>query len=410
MRRASLLRSLRFLGVWGPGLLVMLADNDAGNVVTAAQAGAEWGFRLLPLLLGLIPLLYMVQELAVRLGIFTGCGFGELIRKTFGAGWAALAAVGLVVATAGSLVTEFTGIAGIGDLYDVPRAFTLSIAAVILLLVVLTGSFRRTERALLLIGLFQLAFFAVASAAHPDPAMVWRDVWDLPVSDRSFLYLSAALVGAVFNPWMVFYQQSAVADKRLTAADYRSERWDTAVGAVLTQLLTASVLVAVAATMGRHGGVTLNSVGEISAALDPLLGAAVARPIFGVGVLGAAMVAAVVSSLALTWGIGEVAGFRRSLECRPTAAPWFYGIYATCTVGAAVLVWLVPDLVGLNIAAQVLNALLLPLVVGFLVTLAVRALPEGRRLRGWYLSVVVGFSIMVCALGFVGGLSALFPV
>ncbi|MBF0561608.1 MAG: divalent metal cation transporter [Alphaproteobacteria bacterium] len=399
---------LRFLTVWGPGLLVMLADSDAGNVVTAAQAGAQWGYRLLSLLLLLIPLLYMVQELAVRLGIFTGRGHGELIRDCFGPRWAWLAVSGLAVAAIGSLITEFTGIAGIGDLYGISRVLTLPIAVGALLAVVLTRSYRRIERAAVLIGLFELAFFAVAWSAHPDPAMVWREVVDIPLGNRRFLYLAAALVGAVFNPWMVFYQQSAVADKKLTADAYKSERWDTAFGAVLTQLLTAAVLVAVASTLGRNGTVVLNSVGEISEALKPLLGTAMARPVFSAGVLGASMVAAIVSSLALAWGVGEVAGFQRSTECLHHDTPWFYGVYVACVIGSAGVVWLVPDLVDLNIAVQVLNAFLLPLVIGFLVTLSVKALPETHRLRGWYLWVVVGVSSLVCALGLVGGLSGFY--
>ena len=112
VRAASFVRSI---AIWGPGLLVMLADTDAGNVVTAAQAGAQWGYRLLPLVLVLIPMLYMVQELTVRLGLYTGRGHGELIRERFGAGWAYVSTLGLAAAVIGSLITEFTGVAGIGE-------------------------------------------------------------------------------------------------------------------------------------------------------------------------------------------------------------------------------------------------------------------------------------------------------
>ncbi|MEX3936452.1 NRAMP family divalent metal transporter [Paraburkholderia phymatum] len=384
----------------------MLADTDAGNVVTAAQAGAQWGYRLLPLLLLLVPLLYMLQELTVRLGVFTGRGHGELIRERFGRGWAWLSAGSLAIATIGSLITEFTGIAGIGELYGVPRALTLPASVTVLLVVVATGSYRRTERAALLIGLFELAFFAVAWAAHPDPATVLRHARDMPLGDRHFLYLAAAIVGAVFNPWMVFYQQSAVADKGLTPDDCQAERWDTAFGAVLTQLLTAAVLVAAAATLGTRGtSAGLNSVGEISTALSPLLGGHIAQGVFSMGVLGAAMVAAIVSSLALAWGIGEVAGCRRSLELHPFEARWFYAVYAASVMGAAALVWGVADLVWLNIAAQVLNAFLLPLVIGFLVALATKTLPDRYRLRGGYRWVLIGVSAVVCGIGFVGGLA-----
>jgi Mn2+/Fe2+ NRAMP family transporter len=151
----------------------------------------------------------------------------------------------------------------------------------------------------------------------------------------------------------------------------------------------------------------LGSIGEISEALTPVLGTDLGRLIFSVGVLGASMVAAIVSSLALAWGAGEVAGYRRSLECHPLDAPWFYGVYAACVVASAALVWLVPDLVWLNIASQVLNAFLLPLVIGLLVSLAVTALPQAHRLRGWYLWAVVGVSAVVCTLGLVGGIGGL---
>jgi Mn2+/Fe2+ NRAMP family transporter len=399
---------LRWIAVWGPGLLVMLADTDAGNVVTGAQAGAQWGYRLLPLVLLLIPMLYMVQELTVRLGIHTGRGHGELIRERFGVGWAWLSTAGLAAATIGSLVTEFTGVAGIGELYGLSRGLTLPVATAALLAVVATGSYRRAERTAIIIGLFELAFFAVAWAAHPSLGTLAKDVVDLPIGNREFMYLVAAVIGAVFSPWMIFYQQSAIADKKLRPSDLKAARWDTAVGAVLTQCLTGAVLVAAAATL-VSGGVSarLDSVGEISAALSQLLGESVGRLVFSVGVLGACMVAAIVSSLALAWGVGEVTGYRHSLECRPFEAKWFYGVYATSVVGAAALVWFVPDLVWLNIAAQVLNAFLLPLVIGFLVALAVKALPEPQRPRRVYLWVLIGISAMVIAVGLFGGISGL---
>ena len=399
---------LRWIAVWGPGLLVMLADTDAGNVVTGAQAGDRWGYRLLPLVLLLIPMLYMVQELTVRLGIYTGRGHGELIRERFGIGWAWLSTAGLAVATIGSLVTEFTGVAGIGELYDVSRGLSLPIAAAALLAVVATGSYRRVERAALVIGLFELAFFGVAWAAHPNLETVAKDAVDLPIGNREFMYLVAAVIGAVFNPWMIFYQQSAIADKKLRPDDVTAARWDTAIGAVLTQCLTGAILIAAATTLVAGGASAgLGSVGEISNALSPLLGESVGRMVFGIGVLGASMVAAIVSSLALTWGVGEVIGYRRSLEYRPFEAKWFYGVYAACVIGAAALVWLVPDLVWLNIATQVLNAFLLPLVIGFLVALAVKALPEPLRPRGIYLWVLIGMSVIVIAVGLFGGVSAL---
>ena len=398
----------RSIAVWGPGLVVMLADTDAGNVVTAAQSGAQWGYRLLPLVLFLIPMLYMVQELTARLGIFTGCGHGELIRARFGLGWAWLSTAGLAAATIGSLVTEFTGVAGVGELFGLSRGLTLPLAAATLLVIVATGSYRRVERAALAIGLFELAFFVVAWDAHPGAATLAQQAVDWPLHDREFLFLAAAIIGATFNPWMIFYQQSATVDKRLRPGDLAHARFDTGAGAVVTQCLTGAVLVAAAAAFATGSARTsLSSVGEISGALTPVLGESAGRIVFSAGVLGAALIAAIVSSLALAWGVGEVAGYRRSLEDRPFEAGWFYSVYALCVVGSAAVVWFAANLVWLNVAAQVLNAFLMPLAIGFLLVLAATALPEPYRLKGWYLALVVGIAAIVSAVGVLGGVQAL---
>jgi hypothetical protein len=286
--RIKIIAPLQWISVWGPGLLVMLADTDAGNVVTAAQAGAQWRYRLLPLLIVLMPMLYMVQELTVRLGIYTGRGHGELIRERFGVGWAWLSTAGLAAAAIGSLVTEFTGVAGIGELYGMPRSLTLPVASAALLIVVATAFYRRVERIAIVIGLFELAFFAVAWAAHPNLETLAKDAVDLPLYNREFRFLAAAVIGAVFNPWMIFYQQAAIADKKLRSDDLKAARWDTAVGAVLTQCLTGAVLIAAAATLASSGVSTnLGSIGEISNALTPLLGEGVGRLVFSVGVYSA---------------------------------------------------------------------------------------------------------------------------
>jgi Mn2+/Fe2+ NRAMP family transporter len=400
---------LPFVAVFGPGLVVMLADTDVGSVITAGQSGVQWGYRLLMLQLLLIPVLYMVQELTVRLGIFTGRGHGELIRDTFGPAWAWVSAGGLAVATAGALLTEFSGVAGVGELYGVSRLVTLPLAAAVLLGIAMTGSYRRVERAAIAVGLFELAFFVVAWAARPDLGQLARQAVAIPIFNTDYLYLVAANIGAVIMPWMIFYQQSAIADKRLHTEDYAAARCDTAVGAVVTQLVMAAVLVAAAATIAPNAPqASLTTVGDMSQALTPFLGQQVGRLVFGVGILGAGLVAAIVTSLALAWGLGEVAGYRRSLEFQPAKAPWFYAVYCLSVVGGAGAVAVAPNLVSLNVGVQVMNALLLPLVLGFLVRLAMVALPPARRLRGWYLYTVVAVSALTCVLGVIGGLGGVF--
>ncbi|ABQ30615.1 NRAMP family divalent metal transporter [Acidiphilium multivorum] len=397
---------LPFLAVLGPGIVVMLADTEVGSIITASQSGVAWGYRLLLLQFILIPILFVVQELTVRLGIFTGKGHGELIRDTFGKGWAWLSAGGLAVATVGALLSEFSGVAGVGELYGIPRAVTLTLAVVFLLVVAFTGSYRRVERVAIALGLFELVFFVIAFVSRPDVDQIAAQTFQPALGNPGYLYLVAANIGAVIMPWMIFYQQSAVADKRLTPADFKYARWDTAIGAVVTQLVMAAVLISTAATIGRHNpNASLDTVGDITAALTPYLGVAMGKLVFGAGVLGAGLVAAIVASLALAWGLGEVAGYRRSLEDHPLRARWFYGVYAACLILGAVLVGVVPNLVILNIAVEVMNALLLPLVLGFLVMLGLKALPPQVRLRGWYAGLAIAMSAVTAGLGVYGGLS-----
>jgi Mn2+/Fe2+ NRAMP family transporter len=390
----------------GPGLVVMLADTDVGSIITAAQSGVQWGYRLLLLQLLLMPVLYVIQELTVRLGLFTGKGHGELIRETFGHGWAWVSVTGLGIASLGALLTEFSGVAGVGDLFGIPRVFSLSLSALFLLVVVLTGSYRRVERVAILLGLFELAFFLVAYQAHPRGAELAAGLTHMPIGDPKYLYLVAANIGAVIMPWMIFYQQSAIADKKLQPEHYVHARWDTALGAVITQGVMAAVLIAAAATIGKvDANATLGSIGDVTKVLVPALGPGVGRTVFALGIMGAAMVAAIVVSLACAWGFGEVTGYRHSLEHRPLEAPWFYFIYSFAVIAGAAVVGLVPDLVALNIGVEVMNALMLPLVLGFLVLLAFRALPPEHRPRGLYAVVVIGISVLTAGLAVYGGLS-----
>ncbi len=398
-------RSRLALAVFGPGLVVMLADTDVGSVITAGQSGVHWGYRLLAIQFVLMPVLYMVQELTVRLGIFTGRGHGELIRDTFGRFWAWVSVGGLAVATIGALLTEISGVAGVGELYGIPRAVSVALACAALIIVVMTGSYRRVERVAIMLGLFELAFFGVAWMAGPHLGALIHDSLDIPYANKDYLYLAAANVGAVIMPWMIFYQQSAVADKRLHPEHFIAAKIDTAVGSVLTQLIMAAVLIATAATIGaRTNNASLDTVGEMSQALTPFLGAVTGKLVFGIGILGAAMVAAMVCSLALAWGVGEVAGYRRSLEHRPSEARWFYGVYIAAVIVGGILVTVWSDLVALNIDVQIMNALLLPLVLGFLIALAVRALPEEHRLKGSYFWIVIGVAAATTIFGVFGGL------
>ena len=381
--------------VLGPGLVVMLADTDAGSVITAAQSGAVWGYKLLPLQVMLIPVLYIVQELTVRIGIVTGKGHGELIKEYFSPRWAWFSVGTLALASIGALVTEFAGIGGVGLLFGIPLKVSVGMSVLFLAIVAWTGSYRSVERIAILIGSFELAFVLVAIMAHPRASEIAAELTRIPWGNSGYLYLAAANVGAVIMPWMIFYQQSAVVEKRLTIHDLRAARWDTAMGAVVTQVIMGAIIVATAAILGqKQPGVPLDTVQQITNALIPALGENLGVIFFALGMVGAAMVAAVVVSLAMAWGLGEVSGYRHSLEYHPLEAPWFYAAYTIALVLSGLLVISGINLVALSVSVQVMNALLLPIVLGFLYLLALKVLPDPYRLRGRY-GAVVGVVVVV---------------
>ncbi|MDA8294304.1 MAG: divalent metal cation transporter [Actinomycetota bacterium] len=400
-RRRHLVR-LSLFATWGTGLVVMLADTDAGSLVTAGQSGARWGYRMILPQLVLIPVLYVTQEMTVRLGIVTGKGHGALIRERFGRGWGLVSAISLFVSAIGALLTELAGIAGVGALFGVPPLVSVPLATVFLLSLMLTGSYRRVERIAIAVGLAEVLFLVAMTLSHPNAGAALRALGSVPLGHSSYLLLVAANIGAVVMPWMVFYQQGAVIDKGLTTDAIRQVRRDTGVGAVLTQAVMVAVVVSVAATIGLgHPRRSLHTVGQMATVLTGALGHLGGTVLFGVGMLGAALVAAIVSSIAGAWGLAEVFGWQHTLNERPSrSTARFYLAYAAVHVLGAVLVLANTDLIRLSIDVELMNALLLPVVLGFLLALEARALPLEWRMRGarkvvtWALCLgVVGFSL-----------------
>jgi Mn2+/Fe2+ NRAMP family transporter len=379
----------------------MLADTDVGSLITAAQSGARFGYQMILPQVVLMPILYVVQEITVRLGIVTGKGHGALIRERFGRGWAMLSALTLFATGVGALLTEFAGVAGVGQLFGVPRTLTVPVAAAFLIGIALTGSYRRAERVGIAFGLAELVFVPAMILSRPSLREVGAGLVHLPLHDGSYVFLLAANVGAVIMPWMIFYQQGAVVDKGLTRAHIRAERRDTAVGAVLTQGIMIVMVLVFAATIGlTHPDAALDTVGQLSSALRPFIGALGAKVLLGIAMLGAGLVAALVASLAGAWGISEVFGWTHTLNEPPNRrSAKFYFTYALAHVLGACVVLMSLDLVSLVIDVEVMNALLLPIVLGFLLLLEARALPDEHRMRGAYRVLVTVVCLVVIVFG-----------
>jgi Mn2+/Fe2+ NRAMP family transporter len=376
----------------------MLADTDAGSVITAAQSGAQWGYRLLLLQFLMIPLLYVAQELTVRLALCTGKTYGELLRRHFGRGPALLATAALVVSCVGALLTEMSGLAGVGQLYEIPVWQTTGLVTALIFAMVCTGSYASMERLAIALGLCELAFLLVAWRAKPDLHQIASQLGHMPLTNHAYLYLLAANLGTCIMPWTLFYQQSALVGKGLDPSHLKAARLDTLIGAILCQLITAAVLVAAAAALGAKGGGTaLRTVPQVAQAFILVLGEGTGRILFAAALSGGALVSTIVVCLCLVWALEDLTGPRtRHPAAGRRYTLRFYLGFGAILLAAAGLVISRADLVRMSIATGVVNAILLPLVLSLLFWLARRALPPAYRLKGPYM-LSVGLAFLASA-------------
>jgi Mn2+/Fe2+ NRAMP family transporter len=361
-------RVLHFLVVAGPGLIVMVADNDAGAVSTYTQAGAQYGTSLLWVLLLLLPVTYFVQEMVARLGIATGQGHAAMIYQRFGKWWGRFSLVDLLLLNFLTLVTEFAAIALAARHLGLTPSVVVPLAAVGLILLVGTGSYRRWERMTLLLCGLNLAWFGLAALVRPDWGSAAMDsvLPNVPPGGVSgdFVFLVIAMVGTTIAPWQLFFQQSCVADKRLRFADLKLARLDTLVGAVAVVAFAGCMLL-VGDAMHRNG-LSYQDPAQMAGALTPLIGIVGSKLILLL-MCNAALLGATAISLSSAWAWGEVMGWRNTLEARISQAPHFYATYALCVAAAAGLV-LVPGapLQMIILGVQVLAGVMLPSAIVFL--------------------------------------------
>jgi Mn2+/Fe2+ NRAMP family transporter len=371
---------MRYLMVLGPGLIAANAGNDAGGIVTYASAGAEFRYRVLFLMVLITLALIIVQEMAARLGAYTGQGLMSLIREEFSLRVATFAVVCLIVANLGLVVAEFAGIAAALEIFGVSRYLSVPIATVVIWGSVVFGSYRYAERIFLLLSLVFFAYPIAAVLAHPRWHQVLSDTF-LPhfPATRAFLLLAVALVGTTITPYMQLYQAAAVADKGSGADDYKIVRADSIGGSIFSNVIAASIIVATGAAIGGSGPLT--SAKQAAQALKPVAGAA-AEKLFGIGLLGASALAAAVVPLSTAYALAEAVGAERSVSRKFSEAPLFLGLFTAQVVLGALLALKPGNLVNLLIGTQVLNGLITPIVLAFILILANRRSLLGEAANG----------------------------
>jgi Mn2+/Fe2+ NRAMP family transporter len=349
----------------GPGILVMLGENDGPSMLSYAVTGATYGVGFfVPFVILTFFMAYVVQEMTVRVAVATRCGHAELIHGRFGPLWGGFALADLAIGNLLTLVTEFIAIRAGASYFGISPAVAVGAGALLVMLTLATRQYARWERIVMLLAAGNLLFVPAALFAHPDAGTIARSLatWQpLPGgSSTALLTLVLATVGATVTPWMLFFQQSAVVDKGLTAVDLPQGRIDTALGAVLAAIVAIATIVAAASLFAHHADISkLASGADFALALRPYLGAPGAT-LFALGMIEAGIVAAITISTSSAYAVGEVTRTNHSLNSGIPRAGAFY-LAAAVSVGIAAAVTLIPGapLLAIAISVNVIATLLM---------------------------------------------------
>ncbi|MCZ7583530.1 MAG: divalent metal cation transporter [Deltaproteobacteria bacterium] len=363
-------RLILFLSIMGPGIITANVDNDAGGLATYSQAGAMFGLDLLWIFLPMTVVLVMVQEMTARMGVVTGAGLSSLIRERFGVKITFYLMLLLLATNFGNVMAEFAGIAGAAELFGISKFIAVPVCAALVWFMVLRWSYRSVERIFLVACLFYAAYLITAFMVDPDPVEVSRALaaprW-IPTS--AYLFMIVGLVGTTIAPWMQFYQQASVVEKEIDVEHYAYARADTVIGGVTVSVVAVSIVVVCAMTLHK-AGVTIDDASHAAEALAPLAGAN-ARWLFAFGLFNASMFAACILPLSTAYTVCEALGWERGVDQRFEDARQFYTLYTASIVLGALLI-LIPglNLIRVMIWSQVINGLLLPVVLAFMLILA----------------------------------------
>ncbi|PPQ27317.1 NRAMP family divalent metal transporter [Rhodopila globiformis] len=390
--------------ILGPGLIVMIGDNDAGAFGTYTQAGQNYGTALLWTLLLLVPVLYVNQEMVLRLGAVTGVGHARLILERFGKFWGAFSVIDLFLLNGLTIVTEFIGINLALGYLGVPRLWGILVAAGIIIGAASTGSFRRFERFSLALCFFSLLLVPVFLAVHPPLGEIARGfvVPQFPAGSKlsDVMLLVIAIVGTTVAPWQLFFQQSYIIDKRITPRFIPYEKADLVIGiGIVVVGAMAMMAFTAAAFQGTAGFGRFTDAGAVAAGLEAVGGRA-AGVMFALALLDASIIGAAAVSLSTAYAIGDVFAVRHSLHRKPADAWGFYLVYTGVIAVAAVLVLLGSDaLLGLlTNAVQTLAGVLLPSATVFLLLLCNDKAVLGPWVNGRWLNLFTGAVIWVLVM------------
>lgn len=397
------------LGAIGPGLLVCLADTDAGGTFTAGQDGAAWGYSFVLWEALMIPVIFVTQDLTARLGVYSKKGLTACIHEKFGPVMAWFAALCLFIECIFAVMSELSGIEAVAHLWGADRLAGTIVAAGVLIGTLVMLTYRQVELIGVTLGLATLSFVVSMFMVHPSPVEVIKGSLEFHPQNQQWMMLVAANVGSAIVPWMVFFQQSAVAARGLDGAqDLAEERIHTAVGSFLTQFVNIAATVSVAATSGMRRN--LAGIQDFVNVMEPELGHLGAKIVISAAFLGGSICASFVVMLAPAWAISEasVSDARSAMDLSVREAPVFYAIFVGVVMIAVGVLLTGVQLVQLNLYIELLDAMFLPfsLLMVFLIAMT-DYIPREERLAGRYKWTLAVIFSLVSAISLVSGISSL---
>jgi NRAMP (natural resistance-associated macrophage protein)-like metal ion transporter len=367
-------RILLFLAVLGPGFITANVDNDPNGIITYSQAGAQFGYTLLWTMIPVTLALIVVQEMCARMGAVTGKGLSDLVREEYGFRITFFMMIGILIVNFGNVVTEFIGIASSLELFGLSRYYTVPICAVIVWMIVVYGQYKSVEKIFLAASFFYVTYILAAFPAHP----AWRDAAKATFTppnlhafgNQAYLFMVIGVIGTTIAPWMQFYLQSSIVEKGVTKRGYKASRLDVVVGCIFTDVVAWFIIIACAATLYVHGFRNIKVAADAAAALKPLAGD-YAYILFAVGLFNASLFAASILPLSTAYTVCEGLGFESGVGRKFSEAPFFYWLYTLLIAAGGAIVLLIPQDRAIKIAveSQVLNGIVLPFVLIFMLLL-----------------------------------------
>ena len=396
-------RILLFLAVVGPGFITANVDNDAGGIWTYSSAGAQFGHTLLWTMIPITLALIVVQEMTARMGAVTGKGLSDLIREEFGLRITFFMMIGILITNFGNVIAEFAGIAGSLELFGLSKYYTVPISCVIVWLIVVKGQYKTVEKVFLTASFFYITYIVAGVLAKP----AWGDALLATIKppvksawmQEGYVYMVIGLVGTTIAPWMQFYLQASVVEKGVSRRQYKASQIDVITGCIFTDVVAWFIIVACAATLYAHGYRNVQDAKDAAQALRPLAGD-YAYILFAAGLFNASLFAASILPLSTAYTVCEGLGFESGVGMKFGEAPVFYWLYTALIVagGAVILVPNLP-LVKITILSQVVNGVVLPFVLIFMLLLINKKDLMGEYVNSRLFNVIAwGTTIIVVAL------------